>query len=161
MNEIGQLLRESRENAGVSLEEVSEDLNIRKLILENIEDGKIGSFKDIFVLKEYIQNYSKYLGLNADEINESFNEYLFEYTSKIPVKEIEKKVLEKEKEQKDENKINSPYTATKIKSKKHITIIAIILLCIIFFIGIVWAVKQIVISNSGITSSSVYINKEG
>lgn len=161
MNEIGQLLRETRENAGVSLEEVSEDLNIRKLILENIEDGKIGSFKDIFVLKEYIQNYSKYLGLNADEINESFNEYLFEYTSKIPVKEIEKKVLEKEKEQKDENKINSPYTATKTKSKKHITIIAIILLCIIFFIGIVWAVKQIVISNSGITSSSVYINKEG
>lgn len=157
MNEIGQQLRETRENAGVSLEEVSEDLNIRKLILENLEDGKIGAFKDIFVLKEYIQNYSKYLGLNADEIIENFNEYLFEYTSKIPVKEIEKKVLEKEKEQKDEKKLNSPYTATKVKSKKHFIIIGVILLCIIFFIGIVWAVKQIVISNTGITSSSVYI----
>lgn len=157
MNEIGQLLKETRENAGVSLEEVSEDLNIKKIFLENIEDGKIGSFKDIFVLKGYIKIYSKYLGLNEDLILEEFNEYLFEYTSKIPVKEIEKKVLEKEKEHKGEKTLNSPYTAPKVKSKKIYFMIGLFLAGILILIGIVWAVKQIVISNTGITSSTIYI----
>lgn len=157
MNEIGQLLRVTRENAGVSLEEVSEDLNIRKMILENIEDGKIGSFKDIFVLKEYLKNYSKYLGLKTEEILEDFNEFLFEYTSKIPVKEIEKKVLEKEKETKNEKKLSSPYTASKEKNKKHYVVLGIVIACILVFIAVVWTVKQIVIKNTAITSSAVYI----
>ena len=50
MNEIGGLLKETREASGVSLEEASNDLEINTLILENIEDGNIGCFKDIFVL---------------------------------------------------------------------------------------------------------------
>ena len=42
MNEIGELLRTTREESGVSLEEASGDLEIKTLILENIEDGNIG-----------------------------------------------------------------------------------------------------------------------
>ena len=56
MNEIGQNLKEARESSGVSLEEASKDLDIKPLILENIEEGNIGCFKDIFVLKDYIKN---------------------------------------------------------------------------------------------------------
>ena len=90
MNEIGNMLRVTRESSGVSIEEASHDLNIKDVILENIEDGKIGSFKDVFQLKSYINDYAKYLGLDGEKLVDSFNEYLFEYTSKIPVKEIEK-----------------------------------------------------------------------
>ena len=79
MNEIGELLRTTREESGVSLEEASGDLEIKTLILENIEDGNIGCFKDIFVLKDYIYDYAKYLGLEPDKIIDEFNEYLFEY----------------------------------------------------------------------------------
>ena len=99
MNEIGELLRTTREESGVSLEEASGDLEIKTLILENIEDGNIGCFKDIFVLKDYIYDYSKYLGLEPEKIIDEFNEYLFEYTSKIPLEDIEKAMKEQQKEE--------------------------------------------------------------
>ena len=57
MNEIGEELQYARESSGVSLNEASKDLGIKVEILENIEDGRTGAFKDIFELKEYISNY--------------------------------------------------------------------------------------------------------
>ena len=92
MESIGQTFRETRESSGVTLEEASQDLNIKLEFLLNIEEGKIGCFKDIFVLKEYLINYAKYLGLDSDKLIDDFNEYMFEYTSKIPVKEIEQAI---------------------------------------------------------------------
>ena len=89
MEDIAELLKFTREEAGIDLEEVSKDLEISEVFLKNIEEGKIGSFKDIFVLKNYIADYAKYLGLNSNKILDDFNEYLFEYTSRIPIKEIE------------------------------------------------------------------------
>ena len=102
MKEIGELLKETREGSGVTLEEASNDLEIKALILENIEDGNIGCFKDIFILKEYIYNYAKYLGLEPEKIIDEFNEYLFEYTSKIPLEDIEKAMKEQQKEETQE-----------------------------------------------------------
>ncbi len=157
MNEIGEMLRGSRLESGVSLEEASADLKIKTLILENIEDGNIGCFKDIFVLKDYIYDYAKYLGLDADKTIDSFNEYLFEYTSKIPVEEIEKEVerQKKEEEEKKEEKIVSPYTIQKNNISK-LRVVAYIVGILIAILLIVWAVKQIVIDN-GITDKISYI----
>lgn len=157
MNEIGEMLRGSREESGVSLEEASADLKIKTLILENIEDGNIGCFKDIFVLKDYIYDYAKYLGLDADKTIDTFNEYLFEYTSKIPVAEIEKEVekQKKEEEEKKEEKIASPYTMPKNNiSKVRILVYVAIVLIIILIVA--WSVKQIAIDN-GITNIISYV----
>ena len=90
MDSIGSMLKNTREQSGVSIEEASSDLNINVNFLMNIEEGKIGCFKDIFELKDYISSYAKYLGLDSEKLIDEFNEYMFEYTSKIPVKEIEK-----------------------------------------------------------------------
>ena len=51
MEEIANLLRETRKESGIELSEVSKDLDINELILQNIEEGKIGPFKDVFLLK--------------------------------------------------------------------------------------------------------------
>ena len=102
MEEIGNLFLLTREAAGVSLKEVSEDLEIDEAILENIEDGKSGAFSDVFVLKNYIADYAKYLGLDADKIIDEFNEFIFEATSRIPIKEIEKQISENEKNKEEE-----------------------------------------------------------
>ena len=110
MEEIAELLKNTREESGIGLEEVSKDLEINEVFLKNIEEGKIGSFKDIFVLKNYISEYSKYLGLNSSKILDEFNEYLFEYTSRIPVKEIEKTIELNTKETQEEEKVVSPYS---------------------------------------------------
>lgn len=144
MEEIAELLKEAREESGIDLEEVSKDLGISEIILDNIEDGKIGAFKDIFILKGYISSYAKYLGLDSEKILEEFNEYIFEYTSKIPVKEIEKSIELIAKESETE-KVISPYTATKQKSKKFIYIVIYLLILILVILTIFWSVNQITV----------------
>lgn len=147
MNEIGELLRSTREESGVSLEEASGDLEIKTLILENIEDGNIGCFKDIFVLKDYIYNYAKYLGLEPDKIIDEFNEYLFEYTSKIPLEDIEKAMQEQQKEEVIEEKIVSPYTNSTKKEDNKIIVLIVIALALLVVLVVVWSVRQITVSN--------------
>ncbi len=148
MNEIGELLRSTRESAGVSLEEASTDLDIKQIILENIESGNIGCFKDIFVLKDNLANYSKYLGLDSKKIIDDFNDYLFEYTSKIPVDDIEKAIMEKKKEEKKkDDKVVSPYTTPISKNSKLKKIIIIIGIIIVLLI-VIWAVSKITTNNT-------------
>ena len=147
MNEIGELLRTTREESGVSLEEASGDLEIKTLILENIEDGNIGCFKDIFVLKDYIYDYAKYLGLEPDKIIDEFNEYLFEYTSKIPMEDIEKAMKEQQKEEIPEKKIFSPYTTSTKKSNSIVVMALLIALGVLVVLIIIWSVRQIAVDN--------------
>ena len=147
MEEIAELLRETRKEAGIDLDEVSKDIEINKIALENIEAGKIGAFKDIFVLKDYLYNYAKYLGLNPDEILSEFNEYVFEFTSKIPVKEIEK-TLELAAKNSDNDSVVSPYTAPKRASKKSLYVLIYILIFVLVILAIFWSVNQITINKS-------------
>ena len=156
MNEIGEELQYAREASGVSLNEASKDLNIKVEILENIEDGRTGAFKDIFELKEYISSYAKYLGLNEEELIDEFNEFMFEYTSKIHIKEIEKTIeLKIKEEKKEDDEIASPYTKKTKKYNKwvYITIYALIFLLVLF--TIVWSVKQVTI-NRNVTDTISY-----
>ena len=88
VKEIGEKLKEARESMGISIEEAAEDLKLRPSQLKNIEEGNRDAFKDIFYLKYFIRDYSKYLGLNYEEIVEDFNEFVFDYTSKISIEDI-------------------------------------------------------------------------
>ncbi len=152
MNEIGETLSLARESSGVSLNEASKDLNIKVEILENIEDGRTGAFKDIFELKNYITNYAKYLGLDEKELIDEFNEYMFEYTSKIPIKEIEKTMELKLKEEKKEEKVASPYTKKNKKYHNWVYIILYIFIFLLVLCAILWSVKQVTI-NKNITDT--------
>ena len=112
MKEIGEKLKEARESIGVSIEEVAEDLKIRPSQIENIESGNMEAFKDVFYLKYFIRDYAKYLGLDKEDLVDEFNEYLFDYTSKLSLDDI-KNAKRKKSEPK---KIKSPYTLNR-KSK--------------------------------------------
>ena len=115
MKEIGEKLKETRESMGISIDEVAQDLKIRPSQIEKMESGNREAFKDVFYLKMFIKNYAKYLGLDEDEIIEEFNDYLFDFTSKINIYDIKK--AEKDKLKKDKKiktvKISSPYTVMK------------------------------------------------
>ena len=155
MNEIGERLKNARELAGVSLDEAGTDLNIKVAILDNLEQGNIDNFKDIFELKDYIHDYAKYLGLNPDDMVNEFNEYLFNYTSKIPVTEIEKQIEEKQKlEATQEIRIASPYTDDKRKYKSRNYIFLYILIIVLVALAIFWAVKQITVDSKVATMIS-------
>ncbi len=153
MNEIGEALQYARESSGVSISEASKDLDIKEEILENIEDGRTGAFKDIFELKEYIINYAKYLGLDEKDIIDEFNEYMFEYTSKIPVKEIEKTITKMAKEDKNEE-IISPYTKINKKYSNWVYIIIYAFIAILVMLAILWSVKQVTINRNNTNTIS-------
>lgn len=130
MKDIGEKLREARESIGVSIEEVAEDLKLRPSQIENIENGNVEAFQDVFYLKYFIRDYAKYLGLDKDELIDEFNEYLFDYTSKLSIEDIKK---ESRRKKEDENKIKSPYTVERKNErlKQYFTYAAIVVLFVI------------------------------
>lgn len=111
VKEIGAKLKSAREEIGVSVEEVAEDLKLRPSQIEHIEEGNMDAFKDIFYLKYFIRDYAKYLGLSYEDMVDDFNEYLFDYTSKISIDDIKKAQKTTTKRKSEEpKKIISPYT---------------------------------------------------
>lgn len=143
MKEIGEKLKEARESMGISIDEAAQDLKLKPSQLKNIEEGNRDAFKDIFYLKYFIRDYSKYLGLDYEAMVEDFNEFVFDYTSKISIDDI-KKANSKNKEKTKVKKIASPYTIDN-DSKNKIPrlviyglvglLICIVIFCIIFFIN--------------------------
>lgn len=146
MKELGAYLKETRINNGVDIEEAAADNNLSTSQLENIESGNVRAFKDVYKLKEYIRNYSKYLGLDSTEVADEFNDFLFEHTSKISLEDI----LEAKKkiEEKEENKIKSPYTKEYKQKKDYRQFIyilgGVILIAIIVYLIIALLEKETV-----------------
>ena len=135
MKEIGLTLKETRETMGLSIEEVANDLKLRPSQIENIEEGNTDAFQDVFYLKYFIRDYAKYLGLKYEDLVDEFNEYLFDYTSKISlddIKKVKKKIERNNK--KSPKKIASPYT---IDKKHYFTVPPIVIyVLIVILLGI-------------------------
>lgn len=146
MKEIGESLKEARENIGLSIEEVAGDLKLRPSQVQNIEEGNIDAFKDVFYLKYFIRDYAKYLGLSYDDLVNEFNEYLFDYTSKISLDDIKKAKKKADKKEKKQKRIASPYTIER-RTKLNLKIALIIFLVLL-------AILIIILIASNITTNS-------
>ena len=131
MKEIGEKLKETRENIGISIEEAAEDLKMEPSQIENIENGNTNSFQDIFDLKYFIRDYAKYLGLDKDSLVDDFNEYLFDYTSKLSLDDIKKETKRKKEA---EHKICSPYTVERKNETARQVLISILLIVLLVII---------------------------
>ena len=132
MKDIGLKLKEKREANGVSIEEAAEDLKMRPSQIESLENGRREDFKDVMSLKYFIRDYAKYLGLDGEKMIDEFNEFLFDFTSKIPVNEIEKAKVEK----KNKKAINSPYThMSQKKNNTRILVLSIIMVLVLMIVG--------------------------
>ena len=132
MKEIGEELKQLRKKSGVDLEEASHDLNISEIELECIEAGNAKAFKDIYELKDKVRLYAKYLGVKEDRINDEFNDFLFEKTSKISKEDL---LNAKAKEEKVEEKVSSPYTKIgKTRYDFAPIVLLIVLLAFIFLV---------------------------
>lgn len=156
MKEIGEKLKETRESMGISIDEVAQDLKIRPSQIEKMESGNREAFKDVFYLKMFIKNYAKYLGLDEDEIIEEFNDYLFDFTSKINIYDIKK--AEKDKLKKDKKiktvKISSPYTVMK-NQQRTIPRFLIIGGIVVFIVIIVYLIILLTSKNNNEITNSI------
>jgi len=140
LKEIGEKLKEARDNIGISIEEASEDLKVLPTQIEAIEAGDMDKFKDVFSVKYFIRDYAKYLGLSYEDVVDEFNEYLFDYTSKLSLDDIKKA---KKKTKEDEPRVSSPYTLEPKEPKRIPTVVFAILFIILIITIMFFVVKNI------------------
>ena len=83
-------------------------------------------------LKYFIRDYAKYLGLDGEKMIDEFNEFLFDFTSKIPVGDIEKaKTTSNNKKE-----VNSPYThMSQKKNNTRVLVLSIIMVLVLVVVG--------------------------
>jgi cytoskeletal protein RodZ len=75
LTELGKLLREKREEKGMSLEELQTATKIQKRYLTAIEEGKYEVLPGTFYARAFIKNYCEAVGLHYETI---FDEYAHE-----------------------------------------------------------------------------------
>lgn len=71
---IGLYLKSQREAKKISIKEVAEDTKIAKLYLEAIEEDNWDAISAEIYRRGFIKNYSKYLGLDPDEVLKKYDE---------------------------------------------------------------------------------------
>ena len=99
MKDIGNFLRERREASGISLIEIEKDLKIRKKYLQALEEGNIDIIPGKTYLIGYLRNYSKYLGIDDEDIIQIIQTYKNLEKQKTDLKETkEEKIYLKRKD---------------------------------------------------------------
>lgn len=131
MKELGEEFCILRKSNGVSKEEASNDLGISLKELEYLENGNFKVFKDVYELKKVILNYAKYLGMDEEKIVDTFNDFLFEKTSKISKEDIQ----EIKKKEEEEEKVSSPYT--KLGKTRYDFAPIVLLVVLLVFVSLV------------------------
>jgi cytoskeletal protein RodZ len=72
MGQFGELLKEARQNKGVSLEEVEEELRIRKKYLQALEEEDFSIMPPKVYVKGFLRNYAIYLDLDPEEVRDLY-----------------------------------------------------------------------------------------
>lgn len=155
MKELGEYLKETRQENCVGIEEASEDLGFSISALENIENGNTRAFRDMYDLKDKVKEYAKYLGLDPEKVIDEFNDFFFEHTSRIKLSDI----LEAEKEQSTNqtSTITSPYTKIKERKidEKHLKIIGMIVLGILFVGLLTFGILKLILPKENIVNEEL------
>lgn len=71
---VGELLKEAREEQNIDLKEVSSAINIRVAQLQAIENSKIDELPGMVYAIGFVKSYAAYLGFNSDEMVTAFKQ---------------------------------------------------------------------------------------
>ena len=142
MKEIGEEFKEKREEIGITIEEVANDLNKDTLLIESLENGNHKVFKDILELKDMVKAYAKYLGLDDEKLLGELDDFLFEKTSKISIEDIKERLKQEQEKKKNEKKVRTPYTK-EFENKKSLTLVIILTIVVVILVVFYILLKKI------------------
>lgn len=74
MSSVGEILKNTREAKGITIEQVAEATSIRMLYLVAIENEQFNLVPGEVYLKGFIRNYANYIGLNGPAMVERYKE---------------------------------------------------------------------------------------
>lgn len=124
---IGDVLRLAREQQGLTLQEVSEALNIKREYLEALEQNEYDSIPGAVFVKGFIRNYGNFLELDGIAL---VREYKASVEERTPQPEVRTILSAKDKKNRKDSR-----KKTRQGNWPEITIIAGI---IIFLLLIIW-----------------------
>jgi len=132
MKDIGNYLKEKRETQGISLVEVERDLKIRRKYLLALEEGNIDIIPGKAYIVGYLRNYSKYLGIDEENINNIIQTY----------KNIERRKYDIEDKEEENVFLKKKKNSRSIFEKKKfffpVRYIYLSSFILIIFIGLLW-----------------------
>ncbi len=73
MSDLGTRLREARESRGLTLQQVEEQLRIRRQFLAALEEERYDALPGDVYTRGFLQNYARFLGLPVEEIVEQYS----------------------------------------------------------------------------------------
>lgn len=133
MSSVGEILKNTREAKGITIEQVAEATSIRVLYLEAIEKEQFKLIPGEVYLKGFIRNYANYIGLNGPAMVEKYKEQVeADKKHEQPVQAETNDIKHKPQEQTSQSKTKLPkYEAFVIKTllekfltKRNITLLA-------------------------------------
>ncbi|MFD1735887.1 helix-turn-helix domain-containing protein [Bacillus salitolerans] len=74
MAELGQRLKQAREDKNLTLEELQAITKIQKRYLQNIEENNYSSLPGVFYARAFVKQYAEAVGLNPEIIFEEFKD---------------------------------------------------------------------------------------
>lgn len=74
LNQIGEILKQTREAQGITLNQIGEATKISTKYLRAIENGEYDAIPGEVYLKGFIRNYANILGLDGEQMVAKFNE---------------------------------------------------------------------------------------
>jgi len=93
MSSVGEILKNTREAKGITIEQVAEATSIRVLYLEAIENEQFNLVPGEVYLKGFIRNYANYLGLNGPAMVEKYKEQVEENKNTSIQFKLKQKIL--------------------------------------------------------------------
>jgi cytoskeletal protein RodZ len=125
MKEIGQTLKDKREQMNLSLSDVHNATRVQEKYLAAIEVGNLDVFKAEVYYKSFLRSYSKYLGFDPEEFIDLFNaqKYAIEQASKLEQTSFSESLVNQHK--------NSFY-------KKRILIVSFVIICLALLAAFVY-----------------------
>lgn len=76
LSELGQHLKEAREQKGISLDDLQQTTKIQKRYLIAIEEGRFDSLPGIFYARAFIKTYAEAIGLDPEPLFDQFRDEL-------------------------------------------------------------------------------------
>ncbi|UTY38980.1 helix-turn-helix domain-containing protein [Allocoprobacillus halotolerans] len=145
MDNLGENIRQKRENRKMTIEDLSAKTKISVAVLRDIEKGKFDRYKgDEAYVKMYLKKISLALDMDAQQLTEQY----IELTREIELEDLKEKEKTEDHNEEIVNKgkkfsFKTPQLARKpsvYEDKSHVTIIrtAIILVLVCFVIVVIW-----------------------
>ncbi|AST97577.1 helix-turn-helix domain-containing protein [Shouchella clausii] len=136
MSELGNYLKETREDKQITLDDLQRTTKIQKRYLAAIEEGNFDTLPGIFYARAFVKTYAEAIGLDADEVLET-------YKNELPNPQTEAVDLPSRSERVKTSARTAPSRPGKGRGKSLASILVPILLiaAVVLVIVLIWNVS--------------------